>query len=414
MENKPRSFPFVVTVILLAIFFSTLTGGVMGFLAGIYSPQIVSQIHSPVLKNLLTDFAPQPSQNTPQTIQLVEDSATVTAVKKVAPAVVSVVVTKDLSTIYQNQFPFDDFWFSWPFNLNVPQVPEGKQEVGGGTGFVVDAAKGLIVTNRHVVDDDQAEYSIVTNDGERLDAKVLARDQFNDLAILQVEAKNLVAVELGDSDALAIGQTVIAIGNALGEYTNTVTRGVVSGIGRTIVAGGTTGSEKLEGIIQTDAAINPGNSGGPLINLVGQVIGINTAIDRQGQLVGFALPINSVKKIIESVEINGRIIRPYLGVRYLLINPDIAKKNNLTVDQGALITRGDNITDLAVIPGSPADKANLRENDIILAINDQEVSVDNSLAKLIQQFSPGDEIKLKIWRQGETKEVLVKLEEYKN
>ncbi len=412
MENKPRSFLFIVTTIVMVIVFSTITGGVMGFLAGIYSPQIISQIKNPVIKSLLPSENSK-SANNAQTLQIVEDSATVAAVEKVTPAVVSIVVTKDLSGIYQNQFPFNDFWFGIPFNFNLPQVPEGKQEIGGGTGFIIDADKGLIVTNRHVVDDEQAEYSVVTNDGQSYDAKVLARDAFNDLAILQVIAKNLVSVELGDSDSLAIGQTVIAIGNALGEYSNTVTRGVVSGIGRTILAGGSSGSEKLEGIIQTDAAINPGNSGGPLINLAGQVIGINTAIDRQGQLVGFAIPINSVKKIIESVEQYGRIVRPYLGVRYILINEEIATKNNLAINYGALIVRGENSSELAIIPGSPADKANLRENDIILEIDGQKIDSDNSLAKIIQKYSPNDEMKLKIWRQGEEKEVVVKLEEYK-
>lgn len=412
MENKPRSFLFIVTTIVMVIVFSTITGGVMGFLAGIYSPQIISQIKNPVIKSLLPSENSK-SANNAQTLQIVEDSATVAAVEKVTPAVVSIVVTKDLSGIYQNQFPFNDFWFGIPFNFNLPQVPEGKQEIGGGTGFIIDADKGLIVTNRHVVDDEQAEYSVVTNDGQSYDAKVLARDAFNDLAILQVTAKNLVSVELGDSDSLAIGQTVIAIGNALGEYSNTVTRGVVSGIGRTILAGGSSGSEKLEGIIQTDAAINPGNSGGPLINLAGQVIGINTAIDRQGQLVGFAIPINSVKKIIESVEQYGRIVRPYLGVRYILINEEIATKNNLAINYGALIVRGENSSELAIIPGSPADKANLRENDIILEIDGQKIDSDNSLAKIIQKYSPNDEMKLKIWRQGEEKEVVVKLEEYK-
>jgi serine protease Do len=411
MENKTRSFSFVVIIIVLTIIFSTLTGGVMGFLAGVYSPQIVSQIKNPVIKKLLPQITINQPINT-QTLQIIEDSATVTAVEKVTPAVVSIVVTKDLSAIYQNQFPFNDFWFGWPFNFNLPPAPQGKQEVGGGTGFVIDAAKGLIATNRHVVDDSEAEYSIITNDGDRYDAKVFARDPFNDLAILQVAAKDLVAVELGDSDTLAIGQTVIAIGNALGEYSNTVTRGVVSGIGRTIVAGGASGSERLEGIIQTDAAINPGNSGGPLINLAGQVIGINTAIDRQGQLVGFAIPINSVKKVISSVEEHGRIVRPYLGVRYIIINDKIAQQNNLSVYYGALILRGETRSDLAVVPGSPADKANLRENDIILEVDGQIINEDNSLAKLIQKYLPGDNIRLKVWSQGEEEDINVTLGEY--
>lgn len=412
MENKPKSFLFVIVIIVLTIVFSTITGGVMGFLAGVYSPQIIGQIKNPVLKSFLSPIINEQSVNF-QTLQIVEDSATVAAVEKVTPAVVSIVVTKDLSAIYQNQFPFNDFWFSWPFNFNLPPAPEGKQEVGGGTGFVIDATKGLIATNRHVVDDEQAEYSIITNNGDRYNATVLARDSFNDLAILQVEVKNLVAVELGDSDILQIGQTVIAIGNALGEYSNTVTRGVVSGIGRTIVAGGASGSERLEGIIQTDAAINPGNSGGPLINLAGQVIGINTAIDRQGQLVGFAIPINSVKKVIESVEQHGRIVRPYLGVRYVLLNKEVADRNDLTVDYGALILRGETRSDLAVIPGSPADKANLRENDIILEVDGKKITMDNSLAQIIQQYAPGDQVIFKILSQGVEKQITVTLEEYK-
>ncbi len=415
MENKSNSFSFIIVLILTTVIISGLTGGVVGFLAGVYSPQLIKQTSNPLLKKFLpgVDENIDNKKSYSQILTVEEESATVLAVKKVSPAVVSIVVTKDLAATYQENLPFNDFWFGWPFNFNPPQVPEGKQEIGGGTGFVIDAAKGLIATNRHVVDDSGAEYSIVTNNGESFTAKVLARDPFNDLAILQVEAKDLVAVEFGDSDSLAIGQTVIAIGNALGEYSNTVTRGVVSGIGRTIVAGGASGSERLEGIIQTDAAINPGNSGGPLVNLAGQVIGINTAIDRQGQLVGFAIPINSVIKVIESVEQYGRIVRPYLGVRYVLLNKDIAAKNNLDIDYGALILRGDSRSDLAVIPGSPADKADLRENDIILEVNGDKITEEVSLAESIQKYSPGDNVRLKIWRQGDIKEVVVKLEEYK-
>ncbi|KKS93059.1 MAG: protease Do, partial [Parcubacteria group bacterium GW2011_GWE2_43_12] len=180
-------------------------------------------------------------------------------------------------------------------------------------------------------------------------------------ALVQIQDKNLPAVRLGDSDSVQIGQTVIAIGNALGEYRNTVTKGVISGIGRNVVAGDNRGSsEQLEGVFQTDAAINPGNSGGPLVNLQGEVIGINTAINSQGQLIGFAIPANEAKRMIDSYEKYGRIVRPYLGIRYVLVTPELAKANKLEVDYGALLIKGQTTTDLAVVPGSPADKALIR------------------------------------------------------
>lgn len=411
MENHKKSFVFYIILLLLVVMISGLVGGVVGFMSGAFSQKIITKVQYPLIRSF---FSLSDTQAINQEITVTEDSATIDVVKKVSPAVVSVVVTKDLSALQQNQFPFNDFFFGFPFNFQVPQLPEGKQEIGGGTGFIIDANKGLIVTNRHVVDDIEAEYSIITNDGNTYKAQVLARDTFNDLAVLQVEVENLTAVELGDSDQLQIGQTVIAIGNALGEYSNTVTRGVVSGKGRTIIAGSYSGSEKLEDVIQTDAAINPGNSGGPLLNLSGQVIGINTAIDRQGQLVGFAIPINNVKKVIESVEKEGRIVRPYLGVRYILLNKEIAEKNNLEIDYGALIVRGDTRTDLAVVPGSPADKAGLRENDIILEVGGKKISEKDSLSELIQVYQVDETIILKIMRQGEEKDVEVILSEYKN
>ncbi len=399
-------------ILLVTIIVSTLIGAILGILGGaLIGPMVRNNLHSWLGINFLAPTSPSNQIYSQQVIKVTEESATVEAVKKVSPAVVSIVITKDLSKLYNNSdFPWFEFGFPFGFYFNPPQ---GKQEIGGGTGFVVDADKGYIITNKHVVADEEAEYSVLTNDGQRYDAKVLARDPFNDIAILQIKAKGLTAVELGDSDALAMGQTVIAIGNALGEYRNTVTKGVVSGIGRTIVAGGSSGSERLEGVIQTDAAINPGNSGGPLVNLAGQVVGINTAIDRQGQLIGFAIPINTAKKVIESVEKHGRIVRPYLGVRYIMLNKQIAQDNNLDIDYGALIVKGEKRTELAVIPGSPADKAGLVENDIILEVNGVKVDENNSLAKLIQQYNVGDVITLKIWHKGEEKEVQVKLGEYK-
>ena len=276
------------------------------------------------------------------------------------------------------------------------------------------SSDGLILTNKHVVDDTEAEYTVLMNDGKRYTATVLARDPVLDLAVVKIDMKNLTPLSLGDSDSVKIGETVIAIGNALGEFRNTVTKGVVSGIGRTVTASGTAdGSEVIEGAIQTDAAINPGNSGGPLLNLQGEVIGVNTAMSQAGQLIGFALPINEAKRVIDSVERYGKIIRPYVGVRYVMINEEIAKANQLPVQEGALITRGEQRTDLAIMPGSPADKAGLAENDIILELDGQKVDKDNSLARLIARHSPGDTVTLKILHKGEEKEVKVKLEQFK-
>jgi serine protease Do len=341
-----------------------------------------------------------------------EESAVIEAVQKAKPAVVSIIVTKDLSKIYEeynNNF-FSPFFFAPPTGGN-----DQSQEIGGGTGFFI-SADGLLLTNKHVVSDDAAEYSVITHDGTRYDnVKVLARDPIEDMAILKVEGENFPTLELGDSESLQVGQTVIAIGNSLGQYQNTVTKGIVSGLGRNITAGGFgRSSEKLQDIIQTDAAINQGNSGGPLINLSGQVVGINTAIDASGQLVGFALPINELKDEIESVRIGGQIVKPYLGVRYVLLNKQIATANNLAYDYGALILRGQEVAALAVIPGSPADKAGLRENDIILEINGTKITEDYDLMTAIQKYSVGDMISLKVFQKDKEKEIQVKLEERSN
>ncbi len=332
---------------------------------------------------------------------------------------VSVIVSKDLSKLDNNAgaSPFDFFGNNFPFSFEVPKapVPEGIQQVGGGTGFVIDSGKGLVLTNRHVVNDEDASYTVVTNEGKIYDAEVVARDQVNDLALIKIQANALPAVELGDSDDIQLGQTVIAIGNALGEYSNTITKGVISGIDRNVIAGDGRGlSENLEGVFQTDAAINPGNSGGPLVNLFGQVIGINTAINREGQLIGFSIPINEAKRLVSSFEKYGRVVRAFLGVRYVNITPVVVKKNNLTVDHGALIIKGADDDQLAIIPGSPADKAGLVENDIILEVNGEKVEIGRSLVKLIGKYDPGQVVKLKILRLSEEKELSVKLEEFKD
>jgi len=339
---------------------------------------------------------------------LEEESATIEVVNKATPSVVSIIISKEVGQIYNYSAP--DFFNFGPFGFQSPQpsIPEEKakekREIGGGTGFIV-SEDGYIVTNKHVVIDPEAEYEIITNDGEKYQAEIIAKDTINDLAVLKIEAENLTPLALGDSDNIQIGQTVIAIGNTLSEFRNTVTRGVISGINRRIEAGGSGFSEVIEEAIQTDAAINPGNSGGPLLNLKGEAIAINTAVSGSGQSIGFAIPINEAKRVVESIKEHGKIIRPFLGVRYMMLDKQIAKANNIEVDYGALILRGQEPGSLAVVPGSPADKAGLVENDIILEINGQKIDASKSLARALAEYNPGDEVELKILHDGEEKTV---------
>ena len=358
-----------------------------------------------------------------ETGYLDEESATIDVVRSANQAVVSIAIKKDISTLEPNiqSFPFDDF-FGFPF-FDVPQGGEPDdqkkteeknklQQVGGGSGFLV-TKDGLVVTNRHVVEDETAVYTVILTDGTEYNATVVAKDPVFDVALLRIEGDTFPVLALGDSESVQLGQTVIAIGNALAEFGNTVTRGVVSGVNRRVEAGDGLGqSEILDEAIQTDAAINPGNSGGPLLNLAGQVIGINTAVSRQGQLVGFAIPINTVKRSIESVIATGRIVRPWLGIRYIPVTPRLAEENALPVTYGVLVVRGDTPEQLGVIPGSPADKAGLEENDIILEINGEKLEDKDSLSKKIAGYGVEEQIMLKILHDGKEKDVSVTLEEY--
>lgn len=378
------------------------------------NPSSFIQLVTPTVNN---------TQNTSSTAFLYpSESIVVDTVKKVNSAVVAITVSKNVP-VYERYFertpsPFQDFFGDDFFGgFSIPQLrKKGTElrEIGGGSGFLV-SADGYIITNRHVVSDEKAEYTVFTNDGKKYDAKVIARDPALDLAIIKINGSNFHYLSFADSDKLEVGQTVIAIGNALAEFRNTVSVGVVSGLSRSIIASDSLGrnTEALDQLIQTDAGINHGNSGGPLLNLSGEVIGVNVAIAEGAENIGFAIAGNSVKVVVDSVQKTGKIVRPYLGVRYIEINEEIKEKNKLSVDHGVLVQRGTEVGDLAVIPGSPADKAGIIENDIILEIDGTKLTSDKSLATIIRTKKVGDVVKLKINHKGQEKMATVTLEEIK-
>lgn len=354
-----------------------------------------------------------------------EESEIIDAIAAAEDAVVSVIVSKDLPVIERyyeegggSPFPgfdffFDDPFFS-PFEFRVPRYRERgteKREVGGGTAFFV-SKDGLLMTNKHVVADPEAEYTVLLNDGRKLPATVAARDPGNDIAILKTEGSDFPSLAF-DSSELSLGQTVIAIGNALGEFRNTVSVGVISGLKRSLIAGSGFGGpvEHLESIIQTDAAINQGNSGGPLLNAHGKVIGMNTAVAAGAQNIGFAIPSADLLRALESFQEHGKILRALLGVRFIPVTKELQEKNKLLYDYGALITRGEDPSELAVLPGSPADKAGLEEGDIILEADGEKLTLERSLAAIIRRKVPGEKVSLKIFHEGEERAITVELGE---
>ncbi len=343
----------------------------------------------------------------------------VEVVKRASPAVVSVIITKDLPVLERGFISINpceglppEFCQNFFPEIQVPQIRQKgtqKQQVGAGSGFIV-SKDGLVVTNKHVVADTEADYTVLMNDGRKFPARVLARDPVQDMAVLKIEGSNFPIIPLGDSDKLAIGRTVIAIGNALGEFQNTVSVGVVSGLRRAITASGGGVSEELENLIQTDAAINQGNSGGPLLNLDGEVVGVNTATVVGAQSIGFAIPSAVVKKDLADVKTLGKISVPFLGVRHSLVTKDLAERLKLPVDYGARVGRGEG-AEPAVTPGSPAAEAGIREDDIILELDGVRIAADNPLARLIQKHRVGDEVILKVRRGSGEFTVKVKLAE---
>jgi serine protease Do len=344
-----------------------------------------------------------------------EEARRIEVVARAVPAVVSIIAEKDVPNLeridadpFANGF-FDEF-FGDGSGIAAPEYRENgtrRREIGAGTGFFV-AADGLIVTNKHVVLDEDAEYAVITNDGERHAANVLARDPSNDLAILKIEGESFPFIALAD-EAPKVGQSVIAVGYALGQFSNSVSAGIVSGLSRSIRASDGSGlnAEDLYDVIQTDAAINPGNSGGPLLDIDGKAIGVSVAVVQGSENIGFALPSTDVRHVVESVQRTGRISRPFIGVRYVIIDAKMAEKNQLPYDHGALIVRGDTQGDLAVIPGSPADLAGIVENDIILEVGGERVTSEHPLALLVRRHDVGDKVSVLVYHKGEelTKEL---------
>jgi serine protease Do len=326
-----------------------------------------------------------------------EESVVIDVVEKVGPSVVTIGIEKEES-VSPLSVEFGPFGFSLPQAEQEPQ----KIEENIGTGFIL-TQDGLIVTNKHVVSNTEATYKIIDKDDKVYEVKKIYRDPTNDLAILQIEAVGLKPVELGDSDELKVGQFVIAIGTALGEFKETVTTGVISGLGRGITAGSPLEGyvERLDNVIQTDAAINPGNSGGPLLNSSGQVVGTSVAVAANGQNIGFAIPINIIKEAIDNFNQTGKFERPFLGIHYRMISRDVALMND--VPQGAYV--------VAVVEDSAAEKAGIKAGDIVIKFNGEDIKEE--LSKFISTKKIGDSIKLQIWRDGNESEVEAILEELK-
>lgn len=324
-----------------------------------------------------------------------QEKIVIDVVKKVSPSVVTIAAESSMTQV-------DPFSF-FGFEFEPEESSEEPQNIG--SGFLV-TEDGLVVTNKHVVNETGVTYTVITNDQKKYTVRQIYRDPLNDIALIKINPADhvgtkLTPVALGDSDKLQVGQTAIAIGTPLGEFSNTVTTGVISGLGRGITAGSVYEGfiEQLDNVIQTDAAINPGNSGGPLLNSSGQVVGVNTAVSQNGQNIGFALPINTIKDSMNNFNATGQFNRPFLGVSYRMIDEELALQTALP--EGAYIQ--------TVVKDSSAEKAGVKEGDIITEIDGQKlVAGKKEISTIISQKKVGDKMKLKISTENQEGERTLK------
>ncbi len=335
---------------------------------------------------------------------------TIQEIAKIAcPAVITITASKNLPKI--------DGFYSLPYNNQnyiIPKMKGNKKvptKIGGASGFIV-SSDGYTITSNHVISDQEANYTAILDPTKRYPVKVISRDPLNDVAVLKIEGSNFPFLKLGNSSKVDLGEQVVAIGNPLGEFYDTISAGIVSGLSR-LISSQNSAIEKttrLKGLIQTDAAINPGNSGGPLINMKNEVIGINTAIVSGAQNLGFAIPINYAKKDIDEIKKYGKIKRPFVGIKYIIINKEIAEQNDLPVLYGALIIR-ERLGEEAVVPKSTAEKSGLKEFDIILEVDGQKITEKNYLSDVSEKLKVGDVIEMKVLRKKKILNISLKLEE---
>lgn len=334
-----------------------------------------------------------------------DEQRVIEAIKKSLPSVVLIVMSHRLREYEKGLLdgimpvPKKKKGFLRLESKNTHETPQ----LIGGSGFVI-GSEGYVLTNRHVLSDPAADYTVVLGDDRKFPAKIMSRDPVNDVAILKIEAAGLPALPLGNASNLQLGQSVIAIGNALGIFRNTVSLGIVSGLSRAVTAQADlkAAPQELRGLIQTDAAINPGNSGGPLIDLEGRVVGVNAAIISGAQNISFAIPVNAAERDLEDIRNYGEIRRPLLGVRYVIVDENLKDKLHLEASQGAYVV-SDSPHESGIIPGSPAEIAGIKDHDIILGINGRDITRDYLVQDFLEDARVGDHALIKIHREGKTK-----------